>query len=184
MSLRVNNLTGFGANRVQESTVMDELSNMTIDSSGWDGYTIKIKTDSATMTAPSFAISNMRFTFKGGISEGCKIAKCYVGHQAASGEEYDADSFTQITFNAGDAFGVATALDTISSDWINFVWDKSKNLIFSAYFDDATKDNIVIAAGLGNYFYKTGDEASLVDASGYTSSGGNLGLIGKIEAMR
>ena len=140
---------------------------------GNNGYTYVVKITAAGLTLPSGSISRMRFTFQGGTPEGYIVTNAYIGHRAGSGDAYDfATTPTQILFSGG-ASGNTGVNTTITSDWVNFAYDKTSDLVIAFYGGGGTGadtfkygDSIT---GVQSY-YKLANEAATVNKTGYTSA--------------
>jgi hypothetical protein len=150
------------------------------DSSGWDGYT-------ARQVIPASALDYSGDTIRVSMAyynADWAFAKCYIGHQADSGDDYDFDgNQVQLLFSTNP--GATVSSGGLTSDEIAFELDSTKNLIVSFYFDDAAKDTIPINDEQTGYAvpYKSGvDDAATTDATGYTNVAGRQALIEKIEA--
>lgn len=99
--------------------------------------------------------------------------KCYIGHAAASGDNYDFDGNQVQVLFGGAANGTVPTSGGLTSDEIAFNIDKSKNLIISFYFSGSTSPPRYSAGTGYGLYYKAGDDASTTDATGYSPSGYN-----------
>jgi hypothetical protein len=119
--------------------------------------------------------THIRLTFESSSAEALEITDAFVGHVAASGDGWDADDLTRITFNGGSN-GVVIPLgrNRASSDPIPFTYDQVRNLIVTLH-----AANNVAASGVGRvvsvtgfqlYYKAAANEASVLDASGYTTA--------------
>jgi hypothetical protein len=123
----------------------------------------------------SAGLSNLgylyRVTFKAG-AEGLKIGAAYIGQASDSGDAYDfINTPTQLLFSGAWNCEIA-ANGSIVSDQAALVLPAGKNLIISFYTStDTTKDTTKYVATLTNwqYYYKSGNDASTVDATGYST---------------
>ena len=156
------------------------------DSDTWNGNTFVQRWAASDLTLPSDAIARMRARWEAGSTEALTISEAYVGHKAGSGDVYDfAATPAQFLFSGG-ASGVANAGSTITSDWVNFVYDKTTDLLISWYAGGGTSSDMTrykdgISASIIAYF-KAGNEASTVDKSAsYSSAASRLRSITLLE---
>lgn len=156
----------------------DTLYNQALDSNngGWNGYTTVMKYTTAALTLPSYSIARMRVRFEAGTVEGLTITNAYVGHKAASGDVYDfASTPVQLLFSGAAGVAISTS-STATSDWANFAYDKTSDLIIAFYINGGTGvDTARAKAGLSNtvLYYAIANEAGTVNKSaGYTVSSG------------
>jgi len=165
-----------------DTTAFDLTLN--VDSAGWNGYTIVPLFQPAGLTLPTGAIAQIRFTMQGPSVEGCYISECYVGHAAASGEAYDfAETPAQVTFDTGSASKSVAANSLVVTDWINFVYNKTSNLLVPMYISTAV-DTLRYRTGLSNVnsYYIGGNTASVVNKNpGYGPLSGEMWIVSKIE---
>lgn len=108
-------------------------------------------------TIPASALSGtakrIRMKVAGGVAEGMYLQNIFIGHKASSGNPYDfADGFKRLTFDGLQH--VAFMEDDIElwSDWINFDFDGTKDLIVASSFArnsglDTTQKNVSMPAG-------------------------------------
>ncbi|QDP66029.1 MAG: hypothetical protein GOVbin631_90 [Prokaryotic dsDNA virus sp.] len=146
--------------------------------------TIKVRIPASVITAPSGPVTKMRLTFGGDASEPLVLSKAFIGQASESGDVWDASGLTKIQFNGSDAVTVPAA-GSISSDWLDFTWDKSSDLILSVYCNDSSGSgdglnsaNPVTGASTS---VSTSDVAATANASGLTSYAGYLALLTGIE---
>ncbi len=102
------------------------------------------------------------------------FSKMYIGEKATSGDAYDfASTPRQVTFSSGQAGGTVTS-SGLTSDPIPFRVDKHKDYIISIYFSSYSEPPKKDTAASGYaLYYKEGDDAATVDASGYSASASN-----------
>ena len=80
--------------------------------------------DAAELDIPDFTVEGVRIELAGAIDS------IYIGPQAPSGDAFDASSLTQIFFSGNP--GIAQAFNAVTvSDFAEFSWDKTANLIVS-----------------------------------------------------
>jgi WD40 repeat protein len=98
------------------------------------------------------------------------IDKAYIGHAALTGDSYDfATTPTALTFSGGSA-GFSTTT-TITSDEVAFNLDPTRALIISFHTTVGGGAGIGDAPSITGWscFTKAGDDATTVDATGYTT---------------
>ena len=163
-------------------TTAYELTTHNIPSAGWNGYTLVIAFDTAALSLPDDSITDVRITFRYPSSEGCNLAKVYVGHGASSGDAYDfAATPAQVLFSGSGSVSIGTSA-VVTSDWTSFAYDKTSKFVIAWYISSPV-DTMIYRAGVSNVtsYYRGGDEAATVNKSGYaTNSGYNMGIT-KIE---
>lgn len=150
-----------------------------VNNAGWNGYTTVMKYTTAAFTLPSYGISRMRVRFEAGTVEGYTITSAYVGHRAGSGDAYDfAATPVQLLFSGGASVAISSS-STSTSDWAEFAYDKTSDLLIACYINGgASVDTARAKTGLSNtiLYYRVGDEAATVNkTTGYSISSG-LGL--------
>jgi 6-phosphogluconolactonase (cycloisomerase 2 family) len=115
--------------------------------------------------------------FQGPSSGNMVVSACYIGEQAAAGDAYDfASAPTQVTFNGGSS-GFTVGNTTQDSDQITFTLDETKNYVVSFHVSSGN----VAAASAGSStwvpYSKAGNDASTVNATGYTLQSGSFSSI-------
>ena len=127
--------------------------------------------------------SGVKINFKASASLGLSLDSVYIGEGASTGNAYDFLSTpTKVTFNSGSSgFTIATS-GTISSDTIQFSFDKTKKYIISFHVSNSgsgTNDSLAGRSGT-NYWTRAGgdDSASITAASGYYQPGNNCEMVG------
>ena len=153
------------------------------DSSGWNGYTLVMRFETALLTMPSGSITQVRFKFEGGAAEGMDISSAYVGHAAGTGDAYDFAATPVQLLWAGSGSKSIGAGATATTDWASFAYNKTSALLVALYSgaaaDTFRKRDSVTNATL---YYKNANEPATVDKTGYSSSATTLIGINKIEA--
>jgi hypothetical protein len=98
------------------------------------------------------------------------IDEFYIGHQAASGDAYDFDTDrVQVFFDNGNANKTIAAGATVQSDPVAYDVDRTKNLVFSAYFSAANASYDSGGVTGAQSFTKSGNDAATIDATGYST---------------
>lgn len=81
--------------------------------------------DLSGLDAPDFTVQGVRLEIAGSLDA------VYIGQQAAAGDAYDAESLVQIFFSGSPS--IVQAFDaTTLSDFAEFSWDKTTNLLVSS----------------------------------------------------
>jgi hypothetical protein len=153
------------------------LSNINANLSDYT-FVIRFRTDDVTSPeVPGFDITGVKISVQGAVD------KLYVGVAAGDGDNYDAESLTQVLF--GGNAGVSQTRDQITeSDLTAFTWDKATPLLVSLY-GGATNASGTKNLSFVNYvdtYGRTGsDEAATLDkTTGYTELGNNVWWIPKV----
>lgn len=163
---------------------IDTLFSQTLNtgSSGWTTYTIRSLIDNSYLSGSA---NQVRVTLRSDPASGeaCTINAAYLGHQGA-GDAYDFDgNQKQLLFSGSGSVTIATN-STVTSDWVDFTYDETKNIILSAYFNTGTADDFArINAAPWVAYYKLANDPATTDASGYTTYTDNLLLIQTIEGQ-
>ncbi len=145
---------------------------------GTAGQTYRMHIPSADVTSAEGLIS-LKFAFA--TTSDYTIDACYIGNRATSGDVYDFDpDRVQVTFNGGDAgVTVGTSVD-VTSDGVAYTVDGSRDLIVSVAFNASQPGNPNRVDMNGIFYYKAGNDASTVDATGYSTYSTNY-LTGLVE---
>lgn len=124
------------------------------------------------------SVSNLRF-LPGYHAITYNIAKCYIGHQASSGDPYDFDgNHVQVFWSGSPSVAVSDAIKL--SDSVNINISAGKPVVISIYF--TAPSDIPYISGSSGFpaYYKAGDDASTKDASGYA----NIGFFGTLHVIQ
>lgn len=165
---------------------IDTLFSQTLNvgSSGWTGYSIRSLINNSYLSGSA---NQVRVTLRSDPASGeaCTIDAAYIGHQAGAGDAYDFDgNQKQLLFSGSGSVTIATN-STVTSDWVDFTYDETKNIILSADFSTGTADDFarLNAAPWVAYYKNTIPSASITDASLFTTYVDNLLLITTIEGQ-
>lgn len=153
-------------------------NTLNFNNDDWNGYTVVVRIPASVMSLPSFSIAKIRFRLEAGSTEACTFSKVYVGHRAGSGDEYDFSTTPVAVLFSGAASGVASSGSTVTSDWANFTYDKTSDLLLAIYFGGGTSSDMTRAkysvTSIDSY-YILGDEAATVNkTAGYTKQATNF----------
>lgn len=159
-------------------------ATLSSNSDGWNGFTGVIRIQASAMSLPSGSIAKLRLRYKAGSSQGFTVTNTYMEHRAGSGDVYDfAATPTQILF-AGSASKTVSAGSTEWSDWIDFAYNKTDDLLISFYAGGGTGSDMLSYAlsvtGVNKYD-KVANDAATVNKTGYGTTAGYCGLIDAIE---
>jgi hypothetical protein len=112
-----------------------------------------------------------------------QMDSCYIGHAAASGDAYDADSLSALSFGGGASLLISSATAAgLESDVKSFVWDGVSDLILSCYINTTTP---IIPSGTlsgAASFHRSGDFASTANAASFVEQ--NTNILSMIECVR
>lgn len=140
-----------------------------INSTPWGNYTHRVRVESWALS--KFSKTKVRLTYgaaPGGA--GASTTSVYVGVAANSGNEYDfAGTPVEVTFGGLSGFNLAAG-DTITSDEIVLSIGKTDALLISGYTGSGQPGDFAGFDGRAGWraWYKTGNDAATVDASGYS----------------
>ncbi len=164
-----------GEGAILSATLDSNFGNIT-------GKTARIEIKAAALAVPGGAPTKVRVTLHATGDEPFSIGAAYIGHKASSGDAWDAASLAPLLFDGQGGVTIPTG-GSVVSDWLDFAWDKSADLIVSLYCDGGPSDDKMPAATgtVHATHLKSGNEAGLADVSGYYSYGGYLSAVGRIE---
>ncbi|GAA0623244.1 hypothetical protein [Thalassospira tepidiphila] len=138
------------------------------NSSGNTGRTVRQRIAAAAISSGGQSVS---VTFKASSSAGLTIGSAYIGIAAASGDAFDfASTPVQLLFSESGS-AVISAGATATSDFSSLDFEGTDDLIV-AFYISAGDIQFGSPSANWNAYYKTGDEASTVDATGYTADTG------------
>lgn len=153
--------------KILKKKLWERTLDFVADEAAWSGYTYRFKIPAAKVYN---SCASLKLEFAR-ITHDWQIGKCYIGEQAASGDEYDFQNApTQVLFGGGA--GKVFNADAILSDEVTLALDYSKNIVISLYIITLT---YLPAGGVtGTYsgyktWYKSGDDASTQNATGYSA---------------
>jgi len=158
-------------------------ATLTSDSGGWVNYTLVDVFKVAGLSLPAGDITAMRITFRGPTAEGSDMQNCYVGHAAASGDPYDFSATpVQVTFDGGSSSKYIVSGSDILSDWVNFAYNKTSNLVIAMAFN-TPNDTLRYKTGEANVdtYYAGGSLAATVNKTGFSILSGQLFVVKTIE---
>jgi hypothetical protein len=148
---------------------------------GWSGYTLRVRIEAAQLS--NTGGSQVRVTLRGGDLAGAQIGSCYIGMAAATGDNYDFEATpTQLLFS-GVGTATIAANTNLLSDAAVFTVAAGKALIVACYFSGSTSLAIQSSATGWTSSYKSANDASTVDATGYTSAINEAKLVKLVETF-
>lgn len=184
--LQVNQFNGFNAVGAAAGTWQTALDvTLTTNDISGTGLTLRVAFSLDSLTTPTGTPTKIRITIEGSSTTGCTFDNWYVGNQASSGDAYDfAASPTAITWDGGSSSKTISAATSYLSDEINFSWDTTKGLVFSCYISTGSGGGRRgDPAGTVGTYYKSANEPTTVDATGYTLHSTQTWWVKKIEVF-
>lgn len=145
--------------------------------SGWNGFTQRQRFGSALVVAGT----KIRLTAAANVAQ---VGAMYVGIGATTGDNYDfAATPVQVTFSGSGSVSIG-ATSQVLSDEIPLTILAGDSILVASYFSGTS--TIQVQAGLTNRnsYYKSGNDASTVNASGYSTSANPLHLFSKVEIFQ
>jgi len=138
---------------------------------------------------PSSDISNAgrpytRVTFNASSTEALTLNPIYIGQRADSGDAYDFQATpVELKFSGSSGFAIGAG-QTIKSDPAEFMIPTGKDLIISFYTPgDASHTGFAQITKSGwSFYYKGGNDAATVNATGYNAANGYLINVSLVEA--
>jgi hypothetical protein len=156
------------------------------DENGYNGFTFVMSFAVAGLTLPAGAITQIRFTFQAGSTEALTITNAYVEHVAGAGDAYDFAATPVQLLWAGAASKVITANTNATTDWANFHYNKTSDLLCAFYMGGGVGSDMSrykTAVSNVSRYNKSANDAATVNKTGYTLNVGILDSIIKIEVM-
>lgn len=149
--------------------------------SAWSNYTFRDTFANAVITVPIGSATQIRITLKSGTTDDLDFDKCYFGHLSGS---YGFATAYQFLFSGVAGGSIPAGGNLLTSDWKNFVYDKSSGLCSAVYCSTAASYTADDTGLGGNYnrYYKAGDDAANESPSGYTGpNSGRISAVAKFE---
>lgn len=144
------------------------------DEGGWNGYTLR-----QIMPASAFAAgSRVRFRLHSSATGGssCNIGAVYFGPQAASGDPYDFDTTpSQLLFSGVGNVALGTNQQIITDELVVPV--SASVHVLAVYFNAAAGVRFAGSVSGWDYYYKLANDASTVNATGYTAGTANRSML-------
>lgn len=145
---------------------------------GWGTFTQRQRFGSALVVGGT----KVRLTIRANATYTVNVGAMYVGIGATSGDNYDFGATpTQVTFG-----GLTTATVTsgdLLSDEIPLVVSPGDALLIATYMTGTSSIPALTGANRNSY-YKSGNDASTVNASGYSTSSNSWHLLSKVEIFQ
>lgn len=147
----------------------------TTNSTGWSGFTVRQRINQSRLVGGSQARLTIDTT-----GFPLNMSKLYIGQEAAGGG-YDFNATpAQVLF--GGSPSIATAGGVFVSDVVSLSQNANRPIIISAYFNSTTTLRRTPSVATEKYGYIAGDQANVVDWSGFSESvTEQLNLVTKIE---
>lgn len=153
-----------------------------INSTPWAGYTHRMRIDRSRF--PDASSTKVRITYAAhAAGTGASATVVYIGVAADTGDSYDFDgSPVEVMFSGASGFAIAAG-DSIVSDDITLALDGTRDLLIAAYTATGQPGDFAGYDNRANWraWYKAGDDASTVDATGYTVNAVDAVGVVKIE---
>lgn len=147
-------------------------------SDGWSGYTFRQPVKDSDLSGAT----KLRVTLRCATGKSLNISSAYLGNKGGLFAYSFASTPVQVFFGGSPSLSVSGLVDTVS-DEVNLTVSGTE-VILSLYFNTTTSLPYNVSGGLGEspYFgyYKLGDDASTVAATGYDSLTGSALLV-KVE---
>lgn len=145
---------------------------------GWGTFTQRQRFGSALVVAGT----KVRLTIRANATYTVNVGAMYVGIGATSGDNYDfAATPAQVTFG-GLGTGSVTSGELVS-DEIPLTIAGGDALLIATYMTGTSSVPATTAPNRNSY-YKSGNDASTVNATGYSTSVNNWHLISKVEIFQ
>ncbi len=165
---------GSGAADLSETIFTQSLANASLGV-----FTLAPRFKQAGLVIPAFAVTGVKVVVRGSLNA------MYIGHAAASGDAYDADSLLPVLFNGAASVSADQEAET-ESDLVAFAWDKVTDFLVSFQFTDFVTLTANVS-GIGtqcDLYFKAGvAEASVLDKTAYSTLAGNLYCVTRITAF-
>jgi hypothetical protein len=161
------------------------LGTISSTSSGWNGYTLRQIIPASAMAAGSRV--RVQLYNAGTAGTQAVISKAYFGKQAASGDPYDFDTTPeQMFFGGNPGTTILPAMPQYTDGLVTPI--TADAYVLAVYFSNSGASAVAHfttgATGFADY-YKIGDDATTVNASGYTLGANNRSLLlGRVEVWQ
>lgn len=150
-----------------------------VNSSGWSGLTLR----QIIPTSALLAGSRIRLTVRSGTAGDANIGAMYIGAQGG-GDAYDfAGTPTQVLFSGASGV-VVPQLSEVVSDQVVFAVSGSSPLVIATYFNSTTYIGARAAITGWSGYYKSGNDTTTVDATGYLATANQAHMFVKIEVFQ
>lgn len=153
------------------------------DDNANSGYTHRVLIAAAAIS--NSGLTYIRVTFESSSVEAWTIDKAYIGQAADAGDAYDFQTTpTQLLFSGSPGFAIALGTQKVS-DQTTFTIPAGKNIIVSFHTSgDSSHDSIRRKTSQANWttYYKSGDDAATINATGYGTIATTSEGVMRIEA--
>jgi hypothetical protein len=150
-------------------------STLTTQGASFNNFTIRQVIAASAISASG---SQVVVAFQGDGAGTFTCSKAYIGEQAAAGDSYDfAAAPTQLTFGGNAGFTI-TGGNIIASDPLTFTLDETKSYVIAWLCPSSSTDDFGRQVTLSGWsgFFKSGDDVTTVNATGYTTSDNVMGV--------
>jgi hypothetical protein len=173
--LKSSGLYGFGGSkRIFRSAFAQTLNS---ESDSWSNTTMRQPFTNGDLILPAAAPGRVRMarvTFQAGNAEGIQFNEIYIGDRTNSGDNYDFLSTPAQMFgeDGNSTLNIPAGTSKVAIGFFPFTF--VNGIVVSAYVNSAGAfDTLRLRTGTAlNGYFKTGNDASTVNASGYTLGGG------------
>lgn len=155
--------------------------SLSTSSNGWGGYTGRTTIEAAQISAIN---GKVRIRFRAVAGSDVHVDKVFIGHADSAGSYAFDAAPTALTFSGGAAF-VLPATEDVYSDWVDFTYDGTSDLVVSFEVAAGSDQNLageVFATGFTTYS-KAGADAETVAATGYTEGTRDRVAIDSLETL-
>lgn len=155
---------------------------LTGNDGGWGSYTVRNVINTSGLSNTGQPYTRVRFT---AASSSSLVINTATIQTAGVGDAYDFSATpVSLTFNNGSASATIPAGESLYSDLVTFTISPTTNLVIAAGVNSSTLRSKGLPVTVNTVYYKSGQDTSTVNATGYTNYSGSMGwvLVDSIES--
>ncbi|MCL6710448.1 hypothetical protein M8R20_26355 [Pseudomonas sp. R2.Fl] len=159
-----------------------DTQTLTNNSTGWANNTLRVVIPTSKLAAGS----QIRFRLTAG-TQGFNIVNAYCQTRAASGDPYDFATTPNAVLFSGSTGVMVGASASIVTDPVVMPVTTSSPIVLAVAFPTTPASSVMAGAGTGwpsSTYFKTGNDASTVNATGYSAASFALYMLTQIEVFQ
>ena len=154
------------------TTIFTATGATSSDDMGWGGYTVRDQIGATLLSSPNTCTTTAITLKSASTATGISVSAAYICNSTTATVYACTSTPVQLTVSGSGSWSVAGSGATVTTDYVNFVWDGSSWLVIAIYTASATDYNLSdFAGGPANtqIYYKSGSDASNQSPSAYTT---------------